>query len=215
MAMDIPITASSETPLAYSVMDKEKGMSQIERRLTLASSSPRRKELLGQLGYPFDTVSPDIIEEKNASESVSQYVVRLATEKAQAGLLMTEQADIVIGSDTIVVVDGDVLEKPENFERSRTMLSRLSGRSHQVFTAVTVLDKTRSESVLVETNVWFKSLSEQEITSYWETGEPCDKAGSYGIQGIGGKFISRIEGSYHAVVGLPLMETDQLLRKFF
>ncbi|PKF78699.1 septum formation inhibitor Maf [Vibrio sp. vnigr-6D03] len=190
-------------------------MSQTERRLTLASSSPRRKELLGKLGYPFDTVSPDILEEKSESESVSQYVVRLAKEKAQAGLLMTDQADIVIGSDTIVVVDGEALEKPENFECSRTMLSRLSGRSHQVLTAVTVLDKTRSESVLVETNVWFKSLSEQEITSYWETGEPCDKAGSYGIQGIGGKFISRIEGSYHAVMGLPLMETDQLLHKFF
>lgn len=190
-------------------------MSQTERRLTLASSSPRRKELLGKLGYPFDTVSPDILEEKSESESVSQYVVRLAKEKAQAGLLMTDQADIVIGSDTIVVVDGEALEKPENFESSRTMLSRLSGRSHQVLTAVTVLDKTRSESVLVETNVWFKSLSEQEITSYWETGEPCDKAGSYGIQGIGGKFITRIEGSYHAVMGLPLMETDQLLHKFF
>ncbi len=190
-------------------------MPQSKVGLTLASGSPRRKELLGMLGYPFRTVSPDIVEKQSVRETASQYVVRLAQEKARAGLLMVEPTSLVIGSDTIVVIDDEVLEKPENLEHSLHMLRRLSGRSHQVLTAVTVLDQMRSESVLVETNVWFKPLSEQEITSYWESGEPRDKAGSYGIQGIGGKFIPRIEGSYHAVVGLPLMETDQLLHKFF
>ncbi|BDU35993.1 Maf family protein [Vibrio nigripulchritudo] len=190
-------------------------MSQQSRRLTLASSSPRRKELLGLLGYTFDTVSPDIVEEKQSNETAEQYVQRLAKEKAQAGFELTDNSGVVLGSDTIVVIDGDVLEKPDDLEHSVAMLSRMSDRRHQVLTAVTVMDKTRNESKLIETSVWFKPLSEQEIKSYWETGEPCGKAGSYGIQGIGGKFVSRIEGSYHAVMGLPLMETDQLLHKFF
>jgi len=90
----------------------------------------------------------------------------------------------------------------------------LSGRAHQVMTAVTVATKENQETVVVSTDVWFKTLSEQEVEQYWQTGEPCDKAGSYGIQGIGGRFVTRIEGSYYAVVGLPLYETDQLLQKF-
>lgn len=185
-----------------------------QTQLYLASASPRRKELLQLLGYPFRIVCPAIEEQRAAGESPADYVQRLAREKAQAGLAMTADQAVVIGSDTIVVLGEQVLEKPRDFTHARTMLRALSGKRHQVMTAVTVLDCERQQTVLVVTDVWFKSLTEEEIAAYWQSGEPCDKAGSYGIQGIGGRFVARIEGSYHAVVGLPLMETDQLLHQF-
>lgn len=183
--------------------------------LLLASGSPRRKELLSLLGYPFDIVVPDIEEQQQSGEMAADYVCRLSREKAVAGLALAKQSNsVVIGSDTIVVVDGEVLEKPRDCEHSIQMLTRLSARAHQVMTAVTVATEQQQQTVLVETKVWFKSLTRQEMESYWHSGEPCDKAGSYGIQGIGGRFVARIDGSYHAVVGLPLMETDQLLQNF-
>ena len=107
-----------------------------------------------------------------------------------------------------------MLEKPKSFEDSKRMLSNLSGGQHQVMTAVSVVSKEQQHSVVVITDVWFKTLTEEEIERYWQSGEPCDKAGSYGIQGLGGRFVTRIEGSYHAVVGLPLFETDQLIQEF-
>jgi septum formation protein len=128
--------------------------------------------------------------------------------------VVLEPESVVIGSDTIVVCDDVVLEKPDDLAHAKQMLLMLSGRAHQVMTAVTVATKENQETVVVSTDVWFKTLSEQEVEQYWQTGEPCDKAGSYGIQGIGGRFVTRIEGSYYAVVGLPLYETDQLLQKF-
>lgn len=190
-------------------------MSTEKRKLLLASGSPRRKELLSFLGHSFDIVVPDIEEQQQVNESASDYVRRLSVEKAQAGLrLVADKNVVVLGSDTIVVADGEVLEKPRDCEHSIQMLTRLSDCQHQVMTAVTVADEDSYQTVLVETQVWFKALSRQEMVNYWQTGEPCDKAGSYGIQGIGGRFVARIDGSYHAVVGLPLMETDQLLQNF-
>ncbi len=190
-------------------------MSSNNRKLLLASGSPRRKELLSLLGHQFDIVVPDIEEQQQANEIAADYVCRLSVEKAQAGLALSNGKNtVVIGSDTIVVVDGEVLEKPNDREHSIQMLTRLSNRQHQVMTAVTVADIDSYQTVLVETQVWFKALSRQEMVNYWQSGEPCDKAGSYGIQGIGGRFVARIDGSYHAVVGLPLMETDQLLQNF-
>jgi len=183
--------------------------------LYLASASPRRKELLQQAGYTFDIVKPDIEERKRENESPSEYVLRLSYEKAAMGLKVVDEDAIVLGSDTVVVLDESVLEKPVNFIDAKKMLQALSGRKHQVLTAITVIDKHNVESKLITTDVWFKVLNEQEIRQYWQTGEPSDKAGSYGIQGLGGRFVSRIEGSYYAVVGLPLFETDQLLQKFF
>lgn len=188
-------------------------MNVTQPKLVLASGSPRRKELLTQLGVEFEVLVSDVEEAQRAEEQAQDYVTRLSKDKALAGLTLREDA-VVLGSDTIVVCDGQVLEKPENLAHSKQMLSMLSGRAHQVMTAVTLVSRERSESVVVTTNVWFKPLSEQEIEQYWHTGEPCDKAGSYGIQGIGGRFVTRIEGSYHAVVGLPLFETDQLLKEF-
>ncbi len=181
--------------------------------LVLASGSPRRKELLAQLGYQFEVVTTDVEECREQHETAEQYVARLSKDKALAGVKLRPES-VVIGSDTIVVCDQRVLEKPDNLAHAKQMLTMLSNRKHQVMTAVTVANTQIQDTVVVTTDVWFKPLSEQEIEQYWQTGEPCDKAGSYGIQGIGGRFVSRIEGSYYAVVGLPLYETDQLLHKF-
>ncbi|MCP3701041.1 MAG: septum formation inhibitor Maf [Aliivibrio sp.] len=190
----------------------------------LASGSPRRKELLAQLGYQFEVLSVDVEEVHQAHETPLMYVERLSKDKAQAGIKALAEANTiehfekktvpVMGSDTIVVIDGVILEKPKDFEDAKRMLLALSGRQHQVMTAVTIATPETTRTKTVITQVWFKPLSEQEIEQYWESGEPCDKAGSYGIQGSGGRFVSRIDGSYHAVMGLPLMETDQLLHQF-
>lgn len=185
-----------------------------KKPLILASGSPRRRELLTQLGYSFDIVIPNVEESRQSGESPQEYVERLSRDKALAGLALSEPDSLVIGSDTIVVLDDDVLEKPQDFTDARRMLLQLSQVRHQVMTAVTVACAERHHSVVVTTDVWFKPLSEQEIEQYWQSGEPCGKAGSYAIQGLGGKFVTRIEGSYYAVVGLPLYETDQLLHEF-
>lgn len=186
----------------------------IKTKLVLASGSPRRRELLSQLGYQFEILVPNVEEKRLDEESPVQYVERLSKDKALAGLNMADQNAVVLGSDTIVVQDNRVLEKPQDLPHAKQMLQHLSGARHQVMTAVTVASKHKHTSVVVTTEVWFKPLSDQEIEQYWQTGEPCDKAGSYGIQGLGGRFVTRIEGSYHAVVGLPLYETDQLLHEF-
>ncbi|WP_428753286.1 Maf family protein [Vibrio cionasavignyae] len=189
----------------------------MKHKIVLASTSPRRKELLNQLGYEFSTVSPDIEELKGEQESAEAYVERLSLEKALAGLKAIEDGSdgaVVIGSDTVVVQNGKVLEKPVDFDDAQRMLQLLANDQHQVMTAVSVVSTDKQASVVVKTDVWFKPLTENEIQQYWLSGEPQDKAGSYGIQGLGGRFVSRIEGSYYAVVGLPLYETDQLLQEF-
>ncbi|RXJ71936.1 septum formation inhibitor Maf [Veronia nyctiphanis] len=180
----------------------------------LASASPRRKALLEQIGLSFSVLSVNVEEQQDSSESAQDYVQRLSRDKAKAGVGVASHALPVIGSDTIVVCDGDVLEKPADLAHSRQMLRRLSGKKHQVMTAVSVADRNHTLTTLVITDVWFKSLSDQDIDDYWQTGEPADKAGSYAIQGIGGRFVTRMEGSYHAVVGLPLYETEELLNQF-
>ncbi len=182
--------------------------------LVLASGSPRRKELLAQLGYDFEIVIPDIEEAKQTDEQAHDYVLRLSLEKAQAGLALAKPDSVILGSDTVVVCDDKVLEKPASFADAKRMLSCLSGRGHQVMTAVSLVSAQQQHSVVVTTDVWFKPLTDEEIEQYWQSGEPCDKAGSYGIQGLGGRFVTRIEGSYHSVVGLPLFETDQLIQEF-
>ena len=189
------------------------------KSLVLASGSPRRKELLSQLGYEFSVLVTDVEECKHAQETAEEYVKRLSLDKALAALSLLgvsdpEKQHVVLGSDTVVVSQGQVLEKPADFSDSKRMLTQLANHRHQVMTAVSVVSATQQNTKIVITDVWFKPLSEKEIEQYWETGEPCDKAGSYGIQGLGGRFVTRIEGSYYAVVGLPLFETDQLLQEF-
>ncbi|MBU4684871.1 septum formation inhibitor Maf [Cedecea davisae] len=182
--------------------------------LYLASGSPRRQELLTQLGVSFERVVPGIEEQRQPHESAEQYVCRLAREKAQAGVAMVAQDLPVLGADTIVIFNGEVLEKPKDAGHAAHMLRLLSGNQHQVMTAVAIADANQVLETLVVTDVTFRSLSEQDIAGYIASGEPMDKAGAYGIQGLGGCFVKRINGSYHAVVGLPLVETGELLSNF-
>ncbi len=183
----------------------------MNQALILASKSPRRRELLTQLGYLFTCLSADIDESIARQEKPADYVLRLALAKAQAILDVSDENTTVLGSDTCVLIDNEILLKPQNFADSQRMLTLLSGRQHQVLTAVAVINLQQQLSTLVKTNVFFKKLSPVEIQNYWQTGEPQDKAGSYGIQGIGGQFVTKIQGSYSAVVGLPLYETVELL----
>lgn len=178
----------------------------------LASKSPRRKELLAQLGFEFLAVSADIDESIQVGETPLHYVERLAIEKAQAiANLSNYQQASVIGSDTAVVINNEILGKPANQQASAEMLAKLSNTRHQVYTSIAVVTGEHVLSKVVVTHVDFKALSNEEINAYWQTGEPQDKAGSYGIQGLGGQFVKSIDGSYSSVVGLPLVETAELL----
>ncbi|MDH5359245.1 MAG: Maf-like protein [Gammaproteobacteria bacterium] len=189
-------------------------------RLYLASTSPRRRELLAQIGVTFETLSPDIPEHVLAAESPEEYVCRLAAEKARAGLLMlneipSDETILLLGSDTSVVVDGTILGKPQGQEDGLAMLARLSGRSHQVMTAVSLINNQgRQQTELNISEVQFRQISSAEMERYWFSGEPVDKAGSYAVQGLGAIFIEHLNGSYSAVMGLPLFETAQLLESF-
>lgn len=182
--------------------------------LILASASPRRRELLQQIGVPFQVQPVDICEDPQPGESAAAYVTRLAREKAQAGLAAAGSGAVVLGADTTVVIDDQILAKPANEEEAVGMLMRLSGRQHQVLTAVALASAERTEVRCVLTEVEFIELDENLCRRYWRTGEPCDKAGAYGIQGLGAVFVKAIHGSYSAVVGLPLMETAAMLQAF-
>ncbi|MFU8785306.1 Maf family protein [Aliidiomarina sp.] len=181
--------------------------------LVLASASPRRKELLALLQVPFVTEPANIAEQQVAGESPADYVQRLAAEKA-AAVASNHPEFGVLGSDTIVVAGDTVMEKPTDFTHFSSMMQRLSGATHQVLTAVALHTPVGKWQTLVTTQVTFRNLSSTDIAAYWQTGEPHDKAGGYGIQGLAGKFVSHISGSYFAVVGLPLYETEQLLQQW-
>lgn len=181
-------------------------------KLVLASASPRRKELLAQIGVQFDVSPVDICEDVKPGEQPVPYVKRVALAKAQAGYDKVEQQQAVLGADTTVVLDGNIIGKPQNKTDAVNILMSLSGRTHQVITAVAVVCREQIYSCVVTTHVKFRTLSREECDRYWETGEPTDKAGSYGIQGLGAIFVDSIEGSYSAVVGLPLSETAELLK---
>ena len=184
--------------------------------LHLASASPRRRELLAQIGVPFVTLIASIDETALPGEPAERYVERLAREKALAGLatLNVPAGAVVLGADTAVVLDGRILDKPADQAECLATLAALSGREHQVLTAVALASAQRIESRVVVSRVRFRPLRAGEAEAYWATGEPCDKAGSYGIQGLAAVFVSQLEGSYSAVVGLPLCETAQLLGEF-
>ncbi|OPG71065.1 septum formation inhibitor Maf [Pseudomonas ogarae] len=184
--------------------------------LYLASGSPRRRELLTQIGVLFTAIGADIDETPQDHETPSAYVERLARGKAEAGrrALDAGMDGCVLGADTAVVLDGRILGKPVDQADSMTMLLSLSGREHEVLTAIAILDGQRCESRVVRSLVRFRSITEQEAAAYWASGEPRDKAGGYGIQGLGAVFVAGLEGSYSAVVGLPLCETAELLGHF-
>ncbi|ODQ00394.1 MULTISPECIES: Maf family protein [Salinivibrio] len=182
--------------------------------LYLASGSPRRQALLTDMGINFSRVVVDVEEQQKAGESPYAYVSRLSQDKARAGVAKTGGHLPVLGADTIVVDGEQVLEKPRDEADGARMLKQLSGREHQVMTAVTVANAMKQVTTVVTTRVWFRELTDDDIRAYWQSKEPMDKAGGYAIQGLGGKFVTRIDGSYHAVVGLPLYETEQLLKQF-
>ncbi len=181
--------------------------------LILASASPRRRELLTQIGIGFHQQVADIDESQHPGESPADYVARLALEKARAVHAVAEAEVPVLGADTSVVVDGRVLGKPADYPHARDMLRQLSGRAHEVFSAVALVDG--GEAVAVNrSKVWFRDIGDSEIEAYWRSGEPRDKAGAYAIQGLAATFIQRLDGSYSAVMGLPLYETARLLQDF-
>ena len=179
--------------------------------IILASSSPRRRELLQQLGLDFEIYSPDIDESVLAEESVEQYVERLACTKAEA-VFQQYPDTIIIAADTTVAVDHHILGKPVSKQHAFEMWKLISGRKHHVFTGVCVRTKQKKLSIVVRTEVEFQVLSLNDMECYWDTGEPLGKAGGYAIQGIAARYIPNIIGSYTNVVGLPLHETAQLLQ---
>lgn len=188
--------------------------------LVLASRSSRRVELLRQVHLSFEAIAPGVSEIVSSKETAPEFVSRMALEKVQAVEKIVEDKNSpisgvpVLGADTVVTVDGEILGKPVDKESSLRMLMNLSGATHKVMTGVAIKQNNRLETCVTETLVNFRKLTREECENYWLTGEPADKAGSYAIQGLGAVFVSFIEGSYSNVVGLPLMETFQLLKKF-
>lgn len=185
-------------------------------KLYLASASPRRRELLLQLGLAHLLLPQDVDESLRAGEAPAAYVRRLAHAKALAALRDPACSGKlpVLAADTTVVCDGRILNKPESLEHAIGMLSLLSGREHEVLTAVAVAQGDRLHEALSVSSVRFRTIGREEMLAYWHSGEPCDKAGAYAVQGLGAMFIARIEGSYSGVMGLPLYETMQLLANF-
>ncbi|MEP6992410.1 MAG: Maf family protein [bacterium] len=178
--------------------------------VVLASQSPRRRELLTLIGIPHTVRPADIDEAYLAGEAPRAHCERLAREKADVVALVEPDA-LVIGSDTIVVVDGDVLGKPRDAADAAAMLARLSGRSHTVMTAVAVRWRDTARSAVEEVGVTFHPLTAGEIAAYIATREPMDKAGAYGIQGFGATIVERVDGDYFAVMGLPLQRMVRLM----
>ena len=181
-----------------------------EYMIYLASQSPRRAELLRQIGVPFHTVPADIDETPFEAEGAEEFVQRMAVDKARAIHALHPQ-EIVLGSDTAVVLDGRILGKPAHREQAIDMLLSLSGRTHRVLTGVALVHDGLGYA-LSESLVRFRPVEPDEAARYWDSGEPHDKAGGYAIQGLGAVFVAHIEGSYSGIMGLPLFETSELLR---
>lgn len=187
----------------------------------LASASPRRRELLAQIGIGYDVIESGIAEQPRPGEDARDYVRRLSREKAHAVVAHVRAQGMprrpVVAADTEVVIDGEILGKPADRARGEAMLRRLSGRTHEVLTAICVVRQQPGEGAIAErvalsaSRVTFGRLRAEDIAHYWDTGEPADKAGGYAIQGYGARFVERLEGSYSGVMGLPLYELAQAL----
>ena len=181
-------------------------------QVVLASGSPRRAQIMRAIGVPCRVAPQKIDESLRDGESVVNYVERLSREKAESALGEFCQS-VIIGADTVVVLGDLILEKPKDRAAGTEMLSLLSGRRHLVFTGLTVLYSSLVITDVVTTEVSFRDISNEEMELYWKTGEPEDKAGGYGLQGIGGTFVTSIRGSYSGVLGLPVFETERALKK--
>lgn len=180
----------------------------------LASASTRRRQLLEQLGLRFEVMAADVDETPLPGEAPADYVLRLARAKAEAAAHRLGSPTVpVLAADTAVVLEAAILGKPRDREEGLAMLARLSGRRHQVLSAVALWRAGRLDTALSRSEVGFRGISAEEARSYWETGEPADKAGGYAIQGLGAVFVEHLEGSFSGVMGLPLFETVELLQK--
>lgn len=177
----------------------------------LASASPRRRELLAQIGVEFEVMAAGVEETVLPGESAEHYVRRVAADKAKAVAGLAGPRRWVLAADTEVVLDGAVLGKPRDYPHFQTMARRLSGREHRVLSAVVLCRAEERHEALSVSSVGLRDLSDGDIADYWQTGEPWDKAGGYAIQGLGAIFVSRLCGSYSGVMGLPLYETANLL----
>lgn len=184
--------------------------------LHLASQSPRRRQLLQQLGVDFSVIDIEVPEHRTADESPQEYVSRVARDKARAGLtsLVADAGDVVLGADTEVVLDGEVFGKPRDAAAAAAMLRRLSGRTHEVISALWLVANDRELAALSVSQVRFTALDAATIDAYVATGEPFGKAGGYAIQGGGAALVEHLAGSYSGVMGLPLFETARALREF-
>lgn len=183
-----------------------------EIALYLASRSPRRRDLLAQLGLPHELTSADVDERPLPGEAPSDFVMRIALAKARAGQQSAPTPLPVLGADTAVVCDGRILGKPADADEALAMLRLLSGREHQVLTGIALLG-ARQQTAFSATLVRFRPIGAAEAAAYWASGEPSDKAGAYAIQGLGALFVEHLSGSYSGVVGLPLFETARLLAR--
>lgn len=190
----------------------------IPTELYLASKSPRRREILSQIGVKFTSIAVDVEECRSVNEVPEAYIRRLALEKAQAGWRILQHNECplrpVLSADTVGLFNGQVLEKPRNKEHFIEVMRMLSGQTHCILTAVAITDGIKQSIKHTETNVTFRQLTEKEIIAYWETGEPQDKACGYGIQGLGAVFVASISGSYTGIVGLPIEIVAPLLAQF-
>jgi len=201
-------------------------MSVSDKRIYLASRSPRRRELLKQIAVPFELLllredlrrGADVDETPLPEESPGVYVLRMAGAKTNMAVRQIAFRGLpqkpVLAADTTVVFDGEIVGKPEDADHAARILRALSGREHQVLTAVAMALRDRVETQISVSSVWFRELSDVDIRRYCATGEPLDKAGAYAIQGRAGAFVTRISGSYSGIMGLPLVETVELLQKF-
>jgi septum formation protein len=197
-----------------------------EKSIYLASRSPRRRELLKQIGIDFEMLllrsdprrGVDVDESPLAGEPAIDYAVRIARLKAEVGVRVLSMRALrpkpVLSADTTVVVEGDIIGKPRDRDDAVRILMRLSGRVHEVVSVVAMSHREQIEHRVSSSRVWFRELQAEEAVRYAATGEPLDKAGAYGIQGRAGMFVTRIEGSYSGIMGLPLAETAELLQKF-
>lgn len=183
----------------------------MQGEIILASASPRRRELLAQIGVRFRVMPVHIDESRRESEDPRDLVVRLALEKATACRARTGEGAPVLGADTLVVLGDSILGKPQHEEEARCTLRTLSGRTHTVLTAVALVGSGLNRVRVSESAVTFITLTDSQIRAYWKTGEPADKAGAYAIQGVGAVFVERLVGSFSGVMGLPLHETAELL----
>lgn len=181
-------------------------------RILLASASPRRKQLLEQLGLSVEQKAADIDESIHEGEADQTYVVRLAQEKAQALVSLVEAVPI-IAADTVISLQGEIIGKPRDYAHACDIWQALAGNTHQVLTGVCVYSNGQYSTVLNISEVSFASLTADEMAAYWATGEPHDKAGAYAVQGLAARWIREIRGSYSGIMGLPLYETAQLLQK--